>query len=641
MTKGRKSIILLLLVLIGLSGCFEFRIPDINQPIVPPAISVGPYEFFVTTQSINFDTLLSYAGDQLPLDDMRETYPDDPSGESDWFVFRFDMSENFDMDMGMSVDPVSSSISQSMTMVSYSTQVLALSNPIEMQELIDLSSIPDGTDVPLDSIEFDPDTTYINFPMSRQVLASGNLEVSINNDLYCDLGAPISMTFYDSASATPITYPGGDTLKLEWNSPITPGTEATENASLTGLELPAAVMIITKGYAAANGGDPDTLTVSPAMRTSSFNVSGSISDIEASLVEGNIDPQTLNESSSISFGGAISEPGLSVDKVYLGPAHVSITINNTSPITGKILLELSSLDTSANMGVQAFNTDSLTIPSEGSQTYNFPLNNASVDLSDDFNYAAYIKTPTQYAEIESTDEFEIEFAFYGENPGDPIAIKSVDATFTDTEFELAQTAIEGFNLGEIIPDEFSGIELASVLLTLDVSSTITVPMTLDLELVGVKNGGADSTTISISQQVTGTGGNPHIEIPNAADLINFMPDSMFFGGGVSLDGSGNLALTQNVGVDIEVAVPLQFTITTPIGFPLPYMALSTMDTLPTFLNDFSGRLTAKVNNTFQFGVDLNVYAAHDTMYFNNPTYIDCVKTLQSWNYRHLIRQHSI
>ena len=627
MTKGRKSIFLLLLVLIGLTGCFEFRIPDINQAIVPPTMGVGPYEFYVTSQSINFDDLLSLAGDQLPLEDMREVFPEDLSGESDWFVYRYDMNETFNMDLGMSVDAVSSSISQSMILASYATQNISLSDPIEMQDLIDLSLLPDGAEVPVDSIEIEPDTSYMSFPMTRQRFATGTLEVTIDNDLECDLGAPISMLFYDSLTNTPITYPAGDSLKLEWTTPISPGSEATENASLVGIEFPKHVMVITQGYAAANGGDPDTLTVSPAMRTSSFNVTGAISNLEADLVEGDIESQNLNESSTLSFGDAVNQPGLSVEKVYLAPSHVSITINNTSSITGKMLLELASLDTSLNAGIQAFNTDSLAIPSEGTHTYYFPLNNASVDLSSDFEYSAFIHTPAQYTEIESDDEFEIEFAFYGTNPGDPIEIQSVDASFTDASFELAKASIEGFNLGEVFPSQFSGIELASVELTLDISSTITVPMTLDLELIGVKNAAADSTIISISQQITGVGGNPHIVIPNAADLINFMPDSMFFGGGISLSGSGNEELTQNVGVDIEVAVPLEFIINTPIEFPLPYIPLEKMDPLPDFLNDFTGMLTASVDNNFRFGVDLNVYAAHDTMYFNNPTYIDCVRTL--------------
>jgi len=73
-TKG-KSILLLLLVLIGVSGCFEFRIPEIG-PIVPPAVEFGPYEFYITSQSINFEDILEMAGDQISfLNDMREPYP--------------------------------------------------------------------------------------------------------------------------------------------------------------------------------------------------------------------------------------------------------------------------------------------------------------------------------------------------------------------------------------------------------------------------------------------------------------------------------------------------------------------------------------------------------------------------------------
>jgi len=134
MIKSRKSVLLLLLVLIGLSGCFEFRIPEIG-PIVPPKVEIGPYEFFVTSMTVNFDTLMTFLGDQLPLDDYRETYPGDISGNSDWFVMRDTFSTDFDLDMGLEVDPVSSSITQSMEFVEFETRVFSLSDPIELQDI--------------------------------------------------------------------------------------------------------------------------------------------------------------------------------------------------------------------------------------------------------------------------------------------------------------------------------------------------------------------------------------------------------------------------------------------------------------------------------------------------------------------------
>ena len=384
-------------------------------------------------------------------------------------------------------------------------------------------------------------------------------------------------------------------------------------------------MIVTEGYVAANGGDPDTLTVTPAMRSSSFNVTGQISNLEADLVEGNVDAQSLDFSDVISFGDAINEPGLTVNKVYLDTTHVSLTISNTSPVTGKILLNLLSLDTSLNPGIQFFTTDSLTITSEGSQTYTFDLYDVSVDLGSDFAYESFVQTQNQYAEIESSDEFEIEFSFYGKDPGDPISIKSVDATFNDLTQNIQETALD-LNLSEMLPEMFNDIELAAVNMNLDIHSSITIPLTLNLELIGVKNGGADSTRILVNQVITGPTGNSHVVIPNAEDLINFRPEQLLFSGGVSLNGTGNLPLNQDIQVSAEVAVPIQFIITSPINFPLPYIALDKMDSLPTFLDNFEGTVTAAIDNQFRFGVSLKIYAAHDTSYFDNSAFQDSVRT---------------
>ena len=625
MKTRRKSILLLLLVLMGVTSCFEFRIPEIG-PIIPPAVEFGPYEFYITSQTIDFNDILEMAGDDIAfLDEIREPFPGDTSGMSDWFVYRTEFGDTLPMPFDFEVDPVSSTISQSMTMVSFDARNISLSDPIEMQEIIDLSAIPDGSDVPVDSIEIDPDTTYISFPMLRQHFSNGTLEVTIDNDLECDLGAPISMTFYDSLTALPIRNDGGDTLRLVWSTPISPSTEAMESVSLTNTELPATVMIITEGYVAANGGDPDTLTVTPAMRTSSFNVSGEIKDLEADLVEGSVDAQSLDYNGSISFGDAINEPGLTVDKVYLDTTHVSITISNTSPVTGKLLLNLLSIDTSLSPGIQYFTTDSIAIPAEGSQTYTFDLNDVSVDINSDFAYESYVRTPSQYAEIESSDEFEIEFSFYDKNPSDPISIKSIDATFNDMTQNIQETAID-LDLSEMLPEMFNDIELAAVNMSLDILSSITIPMNLNIELIGVKNGGADSTSISVNQVITGSAGNSHVIIPDAENLINFRPEQLFFSGGVSLSGTGNLPLDQDIRVSAEVSVPIQFIITSPISFPLPYIALDKMDSLPSFLDNFEGTVTAAIDNQFRFGVSLKIYAAHDTSYFDNIAFQDSVRT---------------
>jgi hypothetical protein len=574
--------------------------------------------------TVNFDTLLSFMGDALPLDDFRETYPADPSGNADWFVMRDTFTTDFDLDMGLEVDPVTSSITQSMEFVEFSTRNFALSEPIEMQDIIDLDAVPDGTPVPIDSVAIPPDTTYSHFPMDVQRFASGDLSVTINNDFQCYMGVPISMTFYDSLSGNIIEDSGGDTLRLLWDTHIAPGTSSTQSVSLAGVEFNSSIMIITEAVLCGNGHDT-TLTSGDEMKTSSFSVNGSISNLVGEYVQGNLDGQVLNNSSTMDFGSDLDDPNLGVDKVFLDTSHISIEIANTSSITGKILLELYSLDTSDVAGIQYFTTDSMTIPSNSTQSYTFNLYNAAFDLTQDFTYNTFISIPDQYGELSATDEFSVDFSFYGKNPGDPIKINSVDATFNDMEYSFDDMVMD-MNIGDLFPEEFNGIEISTIGLTVDITSGITIPMTLDMNLIGVKNGGADSLALSINQQITGPGGNTHLDFGNAADLINFKPDSLIFNGSISLDGTGSMPLTQNIGVEGMFAVPFQFDITEPISFSPGYTKLGLTE-LPSFLDDFTGTLEAHVNNTFQFGVDFGIFAASDTNYFNNTAYADCVRTI--------------
>ena len=574
--------------------------------------------------TVNFDTLLSYLGDELPLDDFRETYPDDPSGKADWFVMRDTFTTDFDMDMGMEVDAVSSSISQSMEFIDFTTRNFNLSEPIEMQDIVDLNALPDGTPVPIDSVAIDPDTSYANFPMVRQRFSEGTLEVTLYNNLQCHLGIPISITVYDSLTAEAIQDGTGDTLRILWDTHIAPGASSTKSTSLAGVEFPSTIMIITEGVICGSGHDT-VLTVSDEMKTSSFSASGTISGLVGEFVEGDLDPQVLNDTSTISFGDDLDDPNLSVEKVYLDTCHVKIEITNTSSITGKMLLNLMSLDISDDPGIQHFTTDSLIIPSGAVSSNTFNLYNSSIDITSDFEYRTYINIPGQYGQLDASDEFSVAFSFYGKNPGDPIGIKSVDATFTDMEYTFDDMTMD-IGLGDMFPEEFSGIELSTIDLSLDINSSITIPMTLDMNLIGVKNAGADSLALSVNQQITGIGGNNHIVFTGAADLINFKPDSLIFNGSIALDGTGNMPLTQSIDIEGMFAVPFQFEINTPLSFGIPYMSLQ-LGELPAFLDDFTGSVTAAVDNSFQFGVDFLILAARDTNYFDNVAYVDCVRTI--------------
>ena len=623
MTIGRKSVVLLLLVLIGLSGCFEFRIPDINRPIVPPKVELGPYEFYVTSMTVNFDTLLSFLGDELSLNDFREAYPDDPSGRADWFVMRDTFNTDFDLDMGMEVDPVSSSISQSMEFIEFGTRDFALSDPIELQDIFDLSLLPDGVEVPVDSTGFPPDTSYVNFPMERQRFSAGEIYVTIENDMVCSLGEPIYIAFFDSTTEAPIENALGDPLRIEWDTPILPGNTATENVSMAGVDFPKSVMIEVSGAICGDG--KDTLTTSPAMRSSSFQVSGEIRNLVGEFVEGDLDGQSLVDSSTMDFGADLDDPNLTVNKVYLDRSHIKIEIANTSTITGNILLELYSLDTSDQAGIQYFTTGAMTIPSGSTQTYTFNLYNAAFDLTEEFKYKTFIDIPDQYGQLDASDEFSVSFDFYGQNPGDPIGIESVDATFSDMEYEFDNMVMD-LNLTEMFPEEFDGIELADVELAIDIFSDISIPLYVNMNLIAVKNAGADSLDINVNQQITGPGADNHLVFDNAEDLINFKPDSLIFNGNITIDGSGNLPLNQSIEIEGTFGVPFQFDITEPLNFSPGYTKLGLTE-LPSFLNDFTGSIEAQVNNTFQFGVDFGIYAARDTNYFDNVAYVDCVRTI--------------
>ncbi len=623
MTKG-KNILFALVVLLSLSGCFEFRIPEIPDRIVPPRINAGPYEFFLTSMSVNFDTLLTYLGDDISLDEYRESYPGDPGGTTDWFVMRDTFSTTFDVDMSMKTEPVSSSVSKSMTFVEFSTRTFSTPS-ISLAEIYPaITSVPEGlTTPPLEDIAFPPDTSYVNFPMDRQRFSSGTMTVTISNDLVCTLGDPVTIAVYDSTTQDPIYNDASQHVKLEWDQPIPPGQQVTEDISLAGAEFPKSIMIVVSGMICGDG--PETITNNAAARNSSFTVSGQLVSMVGEFVEGDLDPELISDTSNISFGDDLNDGEITVSRAYLDTCNLEITLSNTSNITGKILLNIMSLDTSKTAGVQYFSTDSMTIPTGGSTTFPYKLNNASVVLDDDFEYRTYIRIPGQYGQLTDTDEFSVSFDFYGKSDGDSIIVNSADAAFNDARYDFDEVSLD-MGLSDMFPEEFEDIELSDIELSIDIGSDIDIPMYLDLDLVGSKNDGADTIQLSIYQQITGSGGNDRIVFSDAARLVNFKPDQLTISGSILLDGAGNIPLAQTITVDGNVGVPMEFEITEPLAFSPEYSKMKPAK-LPSFLDDFTGSLEAIVNNTFQFGVDVLVNAARDTNYFDNPVYSDSVRSL--------------
>lgn len=612
-----------LIVLLGLTGCFEFRIPQIG-PIVPPKVAAGPYQFYLTSMTVNFDTLMSYLGDELALDDYREPYPDDPSGKADWFVLRDTFSTEFDLDMGMEANPVSHSISEKMEFVEFSTRTFTLSNPLKLSDIIDFSIVPEGlTTPPIENVAIPSDTSYVTFPMDRQRFASGTMEVTIQNDLACTLGDPISVELFDSTTHSPILDQSSNPVGLFWTTPISSGASSTESMSLDGVELPMHVMIVVNGVICGDG--PETLTNNETTRNSSFSLSGQIKNLVGEFVEGDLDPQLLGDTSYIDFGDDLNSAEISVQQAILDTCNIVISISNTSNIGGKVLLDVVSLDISENAGLQYFTTDSMTIPAGGSQTYFFNLPYAAVQLDDDFEYRTHINIPGQYGQLADSDEFGVDFDFYGKNPGDPIRVESVDAIFNNATYAFENMSIDA-GIDDMIPEEFDDIELAQIDLALDILSDIDIPMYLEMDLIGKKNDSQDTIMLSVNQQITGPGADPQVIFDNASRLINFRPDSLTFSGNVRLNGSGNIPLTQLISVEGTLGVPFQFEITSPLSFSPGYSSLS-LDSLPAFLDDFSGSLQARVNNSFQFGVDFLVRAAYDTLYFDNSAYTALVRTL--------------
>lgn len=621
--KFKTKFILLGMLVFTFFGCFNFEIPTIGD-IVGPKVTAGPYEFYLTTYTVNFDTLLTYVGEDSLLDfeSFREPYPIDP--ESDWFVLRDTFATDFDLDMSMGIEPIDQSVSYEIEIPIIHSIIFNVAAPISLGEIINVVAVPDGTPVPIDSVVIPSSTFYATIPMDELDFVSGDLSITITNQFGVDLGVPLEVTFFDSATGNVINDQFGNPLSMTWNTPIASGTSDTKSIDLAGVTFYKGLKVVVDGVINSNG--PDTLLVSDAMKAASFDVAGAITNILVDRVSGDIEAFSYEDSATVDLGTDLGYNDITLEKAYLDPCNISIQITNTSHATSKLVIEFPRIDTdSSTPSIDGFTTGDMNVPSNGSQTYNFSLPAAAIDLSEDFKYIYSVNSSAQNTIVENGDSIAIEFTLYGENSGDSLFVSKVAASFDNTRIPLDPMEIEGISF-DMLPEQFSGIELEALDLSMDFSIDMDIPATLNIKLSGVKNGGADSVNIDINQQITGAGGNSSITVPNAEDLINFKPDNIYFSGNITLDGSGDMNLEQTIAIEGALGIPFQFTIVEPIEFTPEYMRLK-LEELPDLVEDFSGSISADVSNGFQFGVEFGIFAARDTNYFNSPAFADSIRTV--------------
>ena len=171
---------------------------------------------------------------------------------------------------------------------------------------------------------------------------------------------------------------------------------------------------------------------------------------------------------------------------------------------------------------------------------------------------------------------------------------------------------------DALPEELDGFDFEDVEMNLDFTSSIDLPVYLDLSITAYNDTNGDSVTKNVSQNIHA---NPNVQIPDASALINIRPDRIVARGSAQvgdLDSVGTVASDDSLSGIMIVRAPLMFIVdaNTEIS-PDPSELVGEGDSLgiPEDVMDIAVILS--IENQWGFGADLSVLLAPDSVSLTN------------------------
>ena len=113
---------------------------------------------------------------------------------------------------------------------------------------------------------------------------------------------------------------------------------------------------------------------------------------------------------------------------------------------------------------------------------------------------------------------------------------------------------------DALPEELDGFDFEDVEMVLDFTSSIDLPVYLDLIITAYNDTNGDSIVKNVTQNIHA---NPSVQIPDASSLINIRPDRIIARGSAQvgdLDSVGTVASDDSLSGVMNVRAPLMFIV---------------------------------------------------------------------------------
>ena len=324
-----------------------------------------------------------------------------------------------------------------------------------------------------------------------------------------------------------------------------------------------------------------------------------VSDLGFSTVRGFFSQDAMSDSNSIAL-----DDSTIVHSAVLKSGDLSLTIDNSIGVVADVFFQINefyknyvSLDTSFTIspGVSDVEIDlsgyNLILPSD-------------VDTQK-VNYISNISLPSdQEMTLSLSDSIAITVNMTN------MAFQSVTGQINPVTVEIdpVEQSIDA------LPEELDGFDFEDVEMVLDFTSSIDLPVYLDLIITAYNDMNGDSIVKNVTQNIHA---NPSVRIPNASSLINIRPDRIVARGSAQvgdLDSVGTVASDDSLSGVMNVRAPLMFIVDPDaVISPDPVELVEQGDSLGIPDEIIDAALILKIDNQWEFGASVSVILGPDSL----------------------------
>ena len=328
-----------------------------------------------------------------------------------------------------------------------------------------------------------------------------------------------------------------------------------------------------------------------------------VSDLGFSTVRGFFSQDAMSDSNSIAL-----DDSTIVHSAVLKSGDLSLTIDNSIGVVADVFFQINefyknsvSLDTSFTIspGVSDVEIDlsgyNLILPSD-------------VDTQK-VNYISNISLPSdQEMTLSLSDSIAITVNMTN------MAFQSVTGQINPVTVEIdpVEQSIDA------LPEELDGFDFEDVEMVLDFTSSIDLPVYLDLIITAYNDTNGDSIVKNVTQNIHA---NPSVQIPDASSLINIRPDRIIARGSAQvgdLDSVGTVASDDSLSGVMNVRAPLMFIVDADaVISPDPVELVEQGDSLGIPDDIIDAALILKIDNQWEFGASVSVILGPDSLSIEN------------------------